>query len=167
MSQYKGVSLNQNIQIAAQNNRAGKKSDPNAYLDGVTKATASVRIINQSVLASALKVARKKLGFAEGRDPELIARVKPDLVESHSAHDLIDSGLVRHVVGEFIARGTRTADRSWMVGVQDPRHADGCTTVLQMDGRSVATSGDYETTFSRPSSHFRSSYRGFSARTGQ
>ena len=71
------------IQIAAQNNRAGKKSDPSACLDGVTKATASVRIINQSVLASALKVARKKLGFAEGRDPELIARVKPDLVESH------------------------------------------------------------------------------------
>jgi len=69
VSQYKGVSLNQNIQIAAQNNRAGKKSDPNAYLDGVTKATASVRIINQSVLASALKVARKKLGFAEGVIP--------------------------------------------------------------------------------------------------
>lgn len=31
--------------------------------------------------------------------------------------------------------------------MQDPRHDDALTAVLQMDGRSVATSGDYETTF--------------------
>ncbi|MGS0740899.1 FAD:protein FMN transferase [Glaciimonas sp. GG7] len=50
--------------------------------------------------------------------------------------------------GEFISTGTKTPDRRWIVGVQDPRHTDAFTTALQMDGRSVATSGDYETTFS-------------------
>ncbi|WP_225869915.1 FAD:protein FMN transferase [Glaciimonas sp. PCH181] len=49
--------------------------------------------------------------------------------------------------GEFISAGTKTADRRWLVGVQDPRQTDVFTTALQMDGRSVATSGDYETTF--------------------
>jgi transcriptional regulator of nitric oxide reductase len=34
-------------------------------LDGVAKATASVRIVNQAVLAAALAVARVRLGFAD------------------------------------------------------------------------------------------------------
>src|SRR5207245_5463879 len=49
------------------------------------------------------------------------------------AVDLAPAGVqargVRHGVrdtGEFIGRGTRTADGSWLVGVQGPRRADGC-----------------------------------------
>jgi len=95
VSQYHGLSLNQNIKIEARNGR--QTSATNAYLDGVTKATASVRIINQTVLASALKVARKKLGFSEGRDPDLIARIKPDLQERHSIKSMLADGLVKHV----------------------------------------------------------------------
>lgn len=55
-------------------------------------------------------------------------------------HALLDTG-------EFISSGTRTPDRDWVLGVQNPRHTDEYTTALQMNGRSVATSGDYETTF--------------------
>lgn len=55
-------------------------------------------------------------------------------------HALLDTG-------EFISSGTRTPDRDWVLGVQDPRQTDKYTIALQMDGRSVATSGDYETTF--------------------
>lgn len=57
-----------------------------------------MRIINQSILSSALKVARKKLGFAEGRDPELMARIKPEVSESHSVKELMASGLLQHVL---------------------------------------------------------------------
>ena len=71
VSQYKGLSLFQNIKIETQKNNTNKPHGVNVYLDGVTKATASVRIMNQTVLSAALKVARKKLGFAEGRDPDL------------------------------------------------------------------------------------------------
>ncbi|TQK04227.1 transcriptional regulator of nitric oxide reductase [Herbaspirillum sp. SJZ130] len=95
VSQYRGLSLNQNIKIEARNGR--QSGGANAYLDGVTKATASVRIINQTVLASALKVAHKKLGFSAGRDPDLIARIKPDLQEQHSIRSMLDDGLIKHL----------------------------------------------------------------------
>lgn len=96
--QYKNLSLKQSIKILTGSNNAKSVSAASAQLDGVSKATASVRIINQSILASALKVARKKLGFAEGRDPDLIARIKPDLLEPRSIKELIDAGLIQHVV---------------------------------------------------------------------
>ncbi|MEO6351987.1 MAG: FMN-binding protein, partial [Burkholderiaceae bacterium] len=98
VDQYSGLSLKQSIKILTGSHRAKSVSATSAQLDGVSKATASVRIINQSILSSALKVARKKLGFAEGRDPDLMARIKPDIVESHTVKGLIDAGLVQHVV---------------------------------------------------------------------
>ena len=92
--QYKGVSLMQNIKIDAKPGLGGANNSANVYIDGVTKATASVRIFNQSLLASSLKVAREKLGYAKGRDPDLIARIKPDLFESMSWQELLDEGLI-------------------------------------------------------------------------
>lgn len=48
------------------------------WIDGVSRATVSVRIINQSVLTSALKVARAKLGIAGEKDPAAAAKLMPD-----------------------------------------------------------------------------------------
>ncbi|MEO8599737.1 MAG: 4Fe-4S binding protein [bacterium] len=98
VSQYAGLSLKQSIKILTGSNRAKSVTATSAQLDGISKATASVRIINQSILSSALKVARKKLGFAEGRDPDLIARIKRDVLEPHTVKGLIDAGLIQHVV---------------------------------------------------------------------
>jgi transcriptional regulator of nitric oxide reductase len=61
VQQYRGLSLKQGVSIGG----AG-----HGHIDGVAKATASVRIINQSVLAAALKVARGRLGFGAVRDPD-------------------------------------------------------------------------------------------------
>jgi NosR/NirI family nitrous oxide reductase transcriptional regulator len=97
VKQYQGVSLKQNIHISNGNRRSGQSDAGHAYLDGVSKATASVRIINQSALAAALKVARKKLGFAEGRDPDLIARIRSDVLETLSVRQMLDTGLIEHV----------------------------------------------------------------------
>lgn len=49
--------------------------------------------------------------------------------------------------GEFAAEGEKAAHRPWVVGVRDPRRADAFSGLLPMQGRCVATSGDYETTF--------------------
>ncbi len=95
--QYQGLSLSQNIRIGSSSQQDGTSSDASTHLDGITKATASVRIMNQSILAAALKVARKKLGFAEGRDPDRIARVKMDLFEPYRVKQLLDLGLLRHI----------------------------------------------------------------------
>lgn len=98
VTQYKGLSLKQSIKILTGTHGPKNVTAEAVELDGVTKATASLRIINQSVLSSALKVARKKLGFAEGRDPELIARVKTDVFEVRAVKEMLDAGLVKHVV---------------------------------------------------------------------
>ena len=96
-NQYKTLSLKQNIKITTHGMSGSHQEGANVYIDGVSKATASVRILNQSALSSALKVARKKLGFAEGRDPDLIARIKPDVFSVMSLDALRRRGLIQHV----------------------------------------------------------------------
>ena len=96
VSQYKNLSLKQNINIDSKTKRVRAPDAGHAYLDGVSKATASVRIINQSVLSAALKVSRKKLGFAQGGDPDQVARIRTDLFEQRSVRQLLDAGLIVH-----------------------------------------------------------------------
>ncbi len=97
VSQYKGLSLTQNISIAAGARKSGKMDGNNVRIDGVSKATASVRIINQTLLSSSLAVARKKLGFAGAHDPDQIARLKPGLIERYSPVELFGRGMVAHL----------------------------------------------------------------------
>jgi len=95
--QYKGLSLQQNIKIGSNANRGEERGSANVYIDGVAKATASVRILNQSLLSSALRVARARLGFAAGQDPGLVARVRRDTYSPMNWDALLKAGLVRHV----------------------------------------------------------------------
>jgi NosR/NirI family nitrous oxide reductase transcriptional regulator len=69
LKQYRGVSIKQQIKInTGQSSRsAGNVVGPNTVVfDGISKATASIRIANQSVLNSSFAVARARLGFAGG-----------------------------------------------------------------------------------------------------
>jgi NosR/NirI family transcriptional regulator, nitrous oxide reductase regulator len=98
ITQYQGLSLKQNITIGSGGARVSHVGSTSVYLDGIAKATASMRIINQSVLSSALKVARSRLGFSGGRDPDLIAHVRTDLYQPQTWQQLLDAGLVQHRV---------------------------------------------------------------------
>lgn len=91
VEQYKGLSLKQNIKIGGGQNNGG---NANVVIQGVAKATASVRILNQSLLSSALKVARAKMGYAQGRDPDLIARIKSEVMDILKWDQLLSKGLV-------------------------------------------------------------------------
>lgn len=101
VEQYKGLSLQQNIRIGSTANRGDQRThtngSTNVTIDGVAKATASVRIVNQSLLSAALRVARGKLGYAAGRDPELLARVRRDTYAPMDWDALLKNGLVRRV----------------------------------------------------------------------
>ena len=97
VSQYRGLSLTRNISIDT-GTRQQNRDDGNVHVDGVSKATASVRILNQSVLAAALKVARNKLGFSGHSDPDQIARIREDLFEPLSVEQLVERGLLKRVV---------------------------------------------------------------------
>jgi len=98
LTQYQGLSLQQSITVGGGGARVSHVGSTNVYLDGISKATASLRIINQSVLTAALRVARAKLGFSGGRDPDLVAHVRTDLYEPRSWQQLVDAGLVQHRV---------------------------------------------------------------------
>lgn len=55
-------------------------------------------------------------------------------------HALLDTG-------EFGSLGNKTATAPWLLGIKHPRLANALSAKLAMDGRRVATSGDYETFF--------------------
>jgi len=94
VEQYKNLSLKQSIKIGLGQSQPGKANSANVYIDGVAKATASVRILNQSLLAASLKVARAKMGYGEGNDPDLIARIRPEVYEAMDWNALVKAGLV-------------------------------------------------------------------------
>lgn len=50
--------------------------------------------------------------------------------------------------GELGAVGTRQSGAPWTAGIQDPRRADAFVSIATLDGRCLATSGDYVTAFS-------------------
>lgn len=61
-------------------------------------------------------------------------------------HALIDSG-------EFAPLGRNRRGEPWSVGIQHPRQMDALAAVARLDGRCLATSGDYATTFSADRRH--------------
>jgi transcriptional regulator of nitric oxide reductase len=97
VEQYRSLSLTQSVAIDTAPRGGPRNEGSLVHIDGVAKATASVRIMNQSVLASALKVARARLGFAGTADPDQIARLKPDVFEQLSFADMRREGMVGHV----------------------------------------------------------------------
>jgi len=56
-------------------------------------------------------------------------------------HALLDTG-------EFAARGRNAAQQAWTIGVADPRDVASMAAVVGIDGRCLATSGDYAAAFS-------------------
>jgi transcriptional regulator of nitric oxide reductase len=97
VAQYRGLGLKHNIKIGSGGAAAGRSGSAHAYVDGVAKATASLRIVNQSVLGAALRVARARLGYSGGRDPDLVAHVRDDLFEARTWPELLRSGLVQRL----------------------------------------------------------------------
>ena len=97
VNQYKGLSLTQNITIETGTRQKSRMDGNNVRIDGVSKATASVRIINQTLLTSSLAVARKKLGFSGSHDPDQIARVKANYFETLTGMQLFGKNLIAHL----------------------------------------------------------------------
>ncbi|MBV8107434.1 MAG: 4Fe-4S binding protein [Hyphomicrobiales bacterium] len=95
--QYAGKSLKQSIRVGPPQGGGGGDGAA-AVVNGVAKATASVRIVNESLLAAGLAVARAKLGFAEGRDPSRAATLRADVFERLDWASLAARGYVRHYV---------------------------------------------------------------------
>lgn len=89
LSQYSNLSVAQNIKVMLSTQTADRSKN---QVDGVAMATASVRIINETILAAALQIARKKL---KGLNTKPAAIAKLDLFESKNWQELLKEGLVK------------------------------------------------------------------------
>lgn len=95
IAQYKGYSITDSLVIGVPYGDGGSGSSL-VYLDGVTKATASVRIAHETLLAAALKVAREKM---QGIGGSAAAEPNPDYTEDLTWQQLVDEGIAgRRVV---------------------------------------------------------------------
>ncbi|WP_170429902.1 4Fe-4S binding protein [Ruegeria arenilitoris] len=92
--QYPGLSISSSIVVGTPYGSGGAGSSL-VYLDGVTKATASVRIAHESVMAAALAVAREKM---EGISTTPPAHPDPEYSEALTWEDLVSQGIATHTV---------------------------------------------------------------------
>ena len=95
VDQYAGHSLREQIIVDTSNSgRSGRDAQGNVvHFDGVSKATVSVLIINDTVLSSALKVARNKL---EGFAPSAPTRARSDYFEPLGWQALVERRYLGH-----------------------------------------------------------------------
>ncbi len=120
LEQYRGLSINNPITIGTNYGSGGGGSL--VFLDGVTKATASVRIAHESIMAAAREVARNKLkGIARPQEKVVL---KPDLNLSFTWQDLVDQGLARHVVATHGEARAEFAGTLWQSDDPFPDAAD-------------------------------------------
>jgi NosR/NirI family nitrous oxide reductase transcriptional regulator len=92
VDQYEGRALTEQI-VVESSGRSGRSSAGNVvYFDGVSKATVSVLIVNDTVLSSALTVARNKL---EGFTAEAPTRAREDFYQPLSWQQMLDRGYIR------------------------------------------------------------------------
>lgn len=90
LEQYRGQSLNTPMTIG---NSYGKEAAGSlVYLDGVTKATASVRIAHESIMGAVREVAKQKLNGLVTAGPS--AKPNFDYQEETSWQQLVDDGAV-------------------------------------------------------------------------
>ena len=93
LEQYRGHAITEPLVVGNPYGGAGAGSDL-VYLDGVTKATASVRIAHESILAATLAVAREKMQGISAAPPP---RPDYDHAEDLTWDDLVAQGLVAHL----------------------------------------------------------------------
>jgi transcriptional regulator of nitric oxide reductase len=87
VAQYKNHSIKERYII----NSRDRSAPNNTYFDGVTKATVSVLVVNDTIITSALKVARAKLdGFSAPSN----MMIKPDFFATLTFAELVDRELI-------------------------------------------------------------------------
>ena len=93
VEQYVGLSAKRAIRVGRPNARAGGAS-PLTTVDGIAMATASTRVVNETMLTASLAVARQKLGFG-AVNVGLRVEARPD-GEPLPLDELERRGWVRH-----------------------------------------------------------------------
>lgn len=95
VKQFEGPRVNQRIRIDSRSKAAGIETPNTVYIDGITRATVSAIVINDTILSASLKVARQMLDeFAQAAATE----VNKDHYEEYSWAELVSKGLIKRWV---------------------------------------------------------------------
>lgn len=94
LAQYRGKNIKSAISISSLYGDRDARAADGVMLDGIAKASASVRIANVTILASAIAVARAHLTAAA---PLAGARIRPDINEKLDWPALLARGYVRRI----------------------------------------------------------------------
>lgn len=93
INQYPQHSLSEHILFSDRKTGQGDGGSHNTYFDGVTKATVSIIVINDTILSSAREVARRVLPAFAQQAP---AVVRSDVFTAMDWHALLASEFVKH-----------------------------------------------------------------------
>jgi len=121
IEQYRGHSINSAITVGS---GYGKQSSSGSliYFDGVTKATASVRVAHESILSSAREVAKTMLnGFSMVQEK---VSLKGDEGKEFTWDELVAQGLAKHVTATHGEVRALFSDTQWRSDDPFPEAAD-------------------------------------------
>ena len=119
MRQYRGLSVFDSLTVGVPYGEGDRESSSSVFLDGVTKATASVRIAHESILAASLQVVREQMqGLAGGPTASPIR----SNVENLNWNDLREKGIAHRFMVTNAEIEAAFADSLWED--DDPEAAD-------------------------------------------
>lgn len=132
IKQYQGHSIKERVIINAQDKTALNTS----YFDGITRATISVLVINDTIIASALKVAREKLtGFLA---PSNIT-INPNVYQDLNFEALLNNNYINH--------WQLTREQAIALTDKSPALIDEINTLDDNDGNYISNTSDAENYF--------------------
>lgn len=121
VEQYRGSSINSAITIGSSYGKQNK-SGSLIYFDGVTKATASVRIAHESILGSAREVAKSMLnGFSMVQEK---VTLKEDEGGQFTWDELVSKGFATHATATHAEERALFADTQWRSDDKFPDASD-------------------------------------------
>ena len=130
--------------LYAENARQGKQPDGKDLEMTLAKVGwRRVKINGASVVLEEPGTEITLNGIAQGFAADAVGQV---LMAHGIQHALIDTGEIGTV-------GAHAEKASWDIGIRHPREADGYLALAELNGRSMATSGDYETRFGEGYDH--------------
>jgi NosR/NirI family nitrous oxide reductase transcriptional regulator len=91
--QYEGVTVDKRIIVDSRHSGQDPDGSGTVYIDGITKATVSVLVMNDTVLSAALQVAR---AYLEGFERPPTVTVREDVFQPYSWQQMESNGLLRY-----------------------------------------------------------------------
>lgn len=123
--------------------QSARKRGVSPSADEIAQARSKVDWRQVDISGDAIRLGRRGSaitlnGIAQGYAADLASAA---LTRRGVTHALIDTG-------EFRSLGDNGKGRDWSVGIQHPRNPGALISIAKLKGRCLATSGDYQTSFS-------------------